>query len=947
LAVVMRLVEGPDLRGLLDRDGPFEPARAVRLARQLCTALGAIHACGLVHRDVKPRNVLVAGVARDEHAYLVDFGVARAMGDAELGARERMTGTIGYAAPEQLRGEPADHRADVYGLGCVLYEMLTGAPPYGGGTRAARITAHLTAPVPDLPGADVALEEIVQRALAKSPEERFASTEALAAALDGSLRTRNVPIARPATRTIGRDDAIARIASTARRKEVRILTLTGAGGVGKTRLALAVSERLQSAFRDGVAFVSLQTVADSNLVVAAIAQALNIRESADEGLTGSIIAALRAAEMLLVLDNFEHVLPAGATVAELLMACPGLKVLATSRSLLRLSGERAVDVDPLALPDLEQLPSLEDLERIDSVHLFVAHAQQARAGFELTLPNAADVAAICTRLDGLPLAIELAAARVRILSPPALLARLEQRLHVLTAGPRDMPSRQQTMRNAIAWSYDLLSPEEQQLFQRLATFVGGWTLEAVEAVARGLPEMLDALSALVDHSLVSQREQEDGAPRYSMLETIREFGLEQLTESGELDLVRRLHAEYFLRTFEDAEVEWSGPDAARWVARSEIEFGNLRSALTWAVEHDADIAFRFIQAIGGCWETLGHYSEARRWCELALASRQPASPSLRAYALFEVGFLATTQGDYAAGWNFSEEGFALYQSLGDARGAAWCLYGMGRSAMWAADLDRAAELYESTVEAAREVDDRLLRSALGNLGAVFVLQGRYEQAERCLTEAIERAKAAHHIVGLGFIIPEYALLALRQGDLAGATRRVNDALGIQQQLRDPRYASQALEIAAWIAIEQGIAARAARLLGAASSLREAIGVRVPPMTQMSYAAYIPLAQALISPEDWDEEWLAGCALSLDEAIDLARTTEPASAEAPDPTPAAGLSPREVDVVRLLVEGMSNQQIGATLSISPHTVANHVANIMNKLGVESRTAAATWAARQGI
>jgi len=417
LAVVMRLIDGPDLRGLLDRVGPLEPERAVRLARQLCSALGAIHARGLVHRDVKPRNVLIAETGPDEHAYVADFGIARAVGDADHGAGDRLIGTVGYAAPEQIRGDSVDQRADIYGLGCVLFEMLTGKPPYGG-DRAQRIAGHLSSPVPGLPGADPRLETAVRRALAKSPADRFESADAMAAALDLPFGRTGDPLPRPANRTIGRDETITEVASIARRADVRVLTLIGPGGVGKTRVALEVARVMQGELRDGTRFAGLEALRRAEQAADAIAATLGVVAVGTESADDALFRHLEHRQMLLVLDNLEHLPDATPLIGRLADGCAGVTILATSRAPLGLRAERRFAVAPL--PDGP------------AVELF---AERAEAVDQSLYPDRDAVEAICRRVDGLPLAIELAAARCMVFSAREIAARLGDSLGALGPAP--------------------------------------------------------------------------------------------------------------------------------------------------------------------------------------------------------------------------------------------------------------------------------------------------------------------------------------------------------------------------------------------------------------------------------------------------------------------------------------------------------------------------------
>ncbi len=599
---------------------------------------------------------------------------------------------------------------------------------------------------------------------------------------------------------IGREHDEAAAVHLLTHDETRLLTLTGPGGVGKTRLAMQVAEGLHDRYADGVVFVSLTSLNDSNLVIAAVARALGVPARGESSLLEIVSAHLRDRRMLLVLDNFEHVVEAGPAVTALLAACRRLTVLTTSRAPLHIQGEHELAVPPLATPDAAPLPPAADLARYASVALFVSRARAAQPSFAVTEANAAAIVAICRRLDGLPLAIELAAARVKLLPPPALLGRLDgdpnaTPLRLLTGGARDAPARQQTLRNTIAWSYDLLLAEERRVFQSLAVFAGGATLEAAEAVcaagadeALGLPNVLDVLFSLVDKSLVRVVESAgdvavDGGSRMIMLRTIREYGLERLEASGEWEAIGARHAAYYLALAERAAPGLTGPEQSAWLARLGREEDNLRAALDWASRsgesggrdgetglNGPEIGLRLGSALWRFWHTRGQVSEGRAWLEKLLAlSRQVGddAPSLapRARALDAASALATEQGDHQRAATLLEESLRLYRRLGDRRGAATTTNILGSVALRQGDYRRATALYEECLAARRDLDDpRGTAVALNNLGIVARYEGDHQRAASLYEEslAIKRTLSDPHSVALS--LNNLGVVALDRGD---------------------------------------------------------------------------------------------------------------------------------------------------------------------------------------
>ncbi|MGH2613707.1 MAG: ATP-binding protein [Thermomicrobiales bacterium] len=633
------------------------------------------------------------------------------------------------------------------------------------------------------------------------------------------------------TALLGRETEIAAVRALLEQDEVRLVTLTGPGGTGKTRLGVQVAAELAEAFADGVWFIPLAAVADPDLVVAAIAQPLGVREVAGEPLLESVQDYLRSRHALLLLDNFEHVTAAAPDVAAILASCPHVKVLATSREPLRIRGEREFPVSPLALPQPRQVRNISPTALLDfpAIRLFVERAQAVKPDFALTAANASDVASIAQRLDGLPLAIELAAARARILPPAKLLARLDKRLKLLTGGSRDLPARQQTLRAAIEWSHDLLRPDDQALFARLAVFVGGCTLEAAEAVCADVGEhtlaVLDGLESLVLKSLVRQDGDADGTLRFTMLETIREYGLERLEATGEVGAVRRAHAAYFLALSEEAEPELRGAEQVTWLDRLGAEHDNLRAALgSLEQPADAETRLRLAGSLWRFWWVRGHLTEGRGWLERALNSSANMPPAIQAKALNGAGILAESQGDYEQATTLHEQALELRRQAGDRQGVAASLTNLGIIASIQGNYRRAAELHKQSLALWQELGDEPgIASALYELGSLTLNRGNYGRARTLLQQSFNLFRDLGDVPGQAIVLESLGIHAFHNGDYEGAASHYEKGLELWRNLEDSRMIAHSLSNLGEAMYNQGDHSRANSLLNEALLLYKELG----------------------------------------------------------------------------------------------------------------------------
>jgi predicted ATPase/class 3 adenylate cyclase len=613
----------------------------------------------------------------------------------------------------------------------------------------------------------------------------------------------------PPTALVGRENEVARVGKLLRREAVRLVTLSGPGGTGKSRLSIHVAAGLRDVFMGGIFFVSLAPITDPLLVLPTIAQVLSIQDGVRQTLVARVVEMLQRKPVLLVLDNFEQVVGAAGEIADLLASCPQLKVLVTSREVLHVRAEHEFAVPPLALPDPAHLPRLTALARFSSVALFVQRAQAVKPEFRLTLDNAREVAEICVRLEGLPLAIELAAARMKLLSPQALLARMGRLLTLLTGSGRDVPARQQTLRNTISWSYHLLNIQEQRIFRWLSVFVGGCTLEAAEAVCAGSGNEMDEIASLIDKSLLRSIEQtgEDREePRLLMLETIREYGQELLASGGEATAARQAHADYFLQLAEEAVPALDGPLLPSWLNRLEQEHGNLRVALYWFLDAgQAVMALRLCSALERFWVVRGYRNEGLTFLERALGESAGVTPSVRAKALLVAARLSFMQSDYDRGKALVQESLALFRELGDKRGIALSLNRLGIAAWRQADFSTARILMEEDLGLYRELGnpDRIAWSLFA-LGLLNIKQGEYIRASASLEESLALFRKLDNKRGIAASLTQMAAtLFVSQGDQTIVYPLLTQGLSLDREIGDKEGMAVSSLLLGSVALKQG------------------------------------------------------------------------------------------------------------------------------------------------
>lgn len=794
------------------------------------------------------------------------------------------------------------------------------------------------------------------------------------------------PVPVPPNRLVGRELDLASLSALLADETTRLITLTGPGGVGKTHLSLELAAAVASQFPDGVAYVPLASVREPDMVLPAIAQALGIRQTSGESLIETLGSALSGQRALILLDNLEQVLEAAPDIGVLLAATSSPVFVATSRSPLHLRAEREYPVPTLPMPDPETS------EPNAAVALFVERAQAVRPSFALTPENSAAVMEICRRLDGLPLAIELAAAMIRVLPPQALLSRMEQRLHLNIAGASDLPDRQRTLRDTIAWSHDLLDPQERQVFYRLAVFASGAPLEGIEIVCRDIPstDILGIVISLVDKNLlfrIDDANDDHSEPRFRMLSTIREFALDQLDGTEDAHIARCQHLQWLLEFSERAEMALVGPDQARWFHLIDLEHDNIRTALAWALEHAHASGMLLASRLWRYWATRGLFSEGRTWLTRYLDAPGKVDDDLRARTLGSRGNIELDIGDYTAAAEAYTQALAIRERIGPDRGVADALNGLGLVDGFRGDFASARERHSRSLDIRRRIGDQLgLGNSLTNLGDAYKGTGDLETARALHEEALAVRLQMGHRGGVGFSYFNLADIARRLGDVAEAHKLLNKSLSTFREIGDRLgigYAMHGLGLAELLAGEpreaadhfaealtvranlgdrrgmieciEGIAMaaaaldrpmQAATLFGAAGALREQIGASMPaPDRDVMEPAVESIRRGL--PEFlYRDSRDQGASLTLSEAAELAITTVREIAEAPVSRASGVLSEREVEVIQLVATGLTNAQVADRLFLSRRTVDAHLRRIYDKLGLNSRTEIVRYALENG-
>jgi predicted ATPase len=892
LALVLELVDGGTLAARLAR-GPLGLEESLVLARQVAAALEAAHEQGVIHRDLKPANVMLTAKGAVK---LVDFGLARSgpaassLGEPTrsltLEAPGAIFGTPGYMSPEQARGLPLDPRTDIFAFGSILFECLAGRPAFAG-ANLLDVLARTLEGEPDwgtLPsGLPETLRALLAGCLARGAEARLADMSAVVRALaavaeggaDAAWPAALQCLPAPLTRFIGRARELAelkRLLSFA-----RCVTITGPGGGGKTRVALELARTLAPGYPDGVWLTEFALIREPERVPDALMASLGLREESGRPPEATLADHLREKACLLVLDNCEHLLDACAALARALLAgCPRLRILATSRERFALAGEQDYPLPSLAIPAGEDPDRLAQSE---ALRLFADRARLVRPDWELDAASIPAVARICRRLDGIPLAIELAAARVRVLPVEAIEARLDKRFRLLTIGIRpgaaglDPLPHHQTLRATLDWSYALLTGEEQRLLRGLAVFAGGWTLELATAVCgegRDEFELLELLTHFIDKSLVTLGQAPRGEARYRFLETVREYGLDALEGAGEGAALRDAYLDAYLRLGEEASPHLKSSQQLRWLRRLAAEHENLLAALAWSetAADGAEKGLRLAAAIWPFWENRNHFTLGRGLLARAIERARPLGPSpMLARALTGAGNLAWAQSDYVEAKARHAESLAVYRKLEDPRGIAVGLGSLGLVALDSQTLPEAEALFTEALERFRDLGDRLgTCRTLANLAIILRSEGKPEEARRLQLENLAIRRELGDQRGVGIAHYNLAVIELELKRLDAVRGHVAEALRGFSELEDRLHQAITLERASELAAALGERERAAGLRAVAGGLRAAVGSPVPPKARDELDSFLATMRAALGEAAFARAWAAGEAVPFPEAV---------------------------------------------------------------------------------